>query len=62
MQGIAAASSALAAAQVKDAVAMHVLKEANEQQKTSLSLLEGAMEVAEIAQAIGRGESVDLYA
>lgn len=60
MEGIAAASTALATQQVQTAVAIHALKQANSQQESALSLLEGAMELAQQIQQVRGDGRIDV--
>lgn len=63
MSSVAAAATAVSQAQVANSVAVWAIKEANAQQQSVLSLLDGAMQAAEqIAAHPAAGHSVDTYA
>ena len=62
MEGIAAASTALATQQVQAGVAVKMLKEANSQQEAAVSLLEGAMELAAEIQKANQSHGIDVRA
>ena len=62
MEGIAAASTALATQQVQAGVAVKMLKQANSQQESAVSLLEGAIELAAELQKAAQTQGIDVKA
>jgi hypothetical protein len=62
VEGIAAASTALATQQVQAGVAVRMLEQANSQQECAVSLLEGAMELAAEIQRANQSHRIDVKA
>ena len=62
MEGIAAASTALATQQVQASAAVKMLKQANAMPESAVSLLEGAMELANQIQQANQGNGLDVRA